>query len=171
MAADPAGLAAFRTAAEGYVALIDAVETVPQDRLFLNLLRALSALYGAALELPDIGGDVESLPDTWPREKYWDAFQRIGRALGNSDFDSTVVPFGEDQRDFKELGVFLADDLGDIYVGVKQGLDLLSEGYEESGIVWDWRFGFWSHWGYHAVDALRILHLRIAEDGGPHSPE
>ena len=29
------------------------------------------------------------------------------------------------------------------------------------------RFGFWTHWGRHTVEALRIIHARLAEFGGP----
>ena len=59
----------------------------------------------------------------------------------------------------------MSDDLGDIYRDVKEGLLLLAEGLSADA-VWHWRFNFWSHWGEHSVNALRIIHLRLAEVGG-----
>jgi hypothetical protein len=28
-------------------------------------------------------------------------------------------------------------------------------------IIWEWRLGFSSHWGKHAIDALRTIHFRL----------
>jgi hypothetical protein len=54
----------------------------------------------------------------------------------------------------------LLDDLGDIYVDLRQGLDTLDRGTPEqaSDAVWNWKFSFESHWGEHATGAIRALY-------------
>ena len=44
---------------------------------------------------------------------------------------------------------------------------VLAEGAPEGDVVWEWRFGFYSHWGRHATEALRALHARLADRLGP----
>ena len=60
----------------------------------------------------------------------------------------------------------LSDDLVDVYVEVFMGLSLLKHGSSLGEAAWVWRFGFWGHWGEHAVEALRIVHSHVAEDIG-----
>ena len=55
-----------------------------------------------------------------------------------------------------------ADDLAGIYQDVAVGLAALERGVAEDDVVWEWRFGFWSHWSRHAVAALRALWARLA---------
>jgi Domain of unknown function (DUF5063) len=66
----------------------------------------------------------------------------------------------------------LADDLSDIYVDLRQGEDFWSHGLFDEA-VWQWRFGFESHWGEHATSALRAIRtlsashdLRFPPDDG-----
>ncbi len=33
-------------------------------------------------------------------------------------------------------------------------------------VIWDWRFGFYSHWGDHATSALRTIHALLHETLG-----
>lgn len=56
----------------------------------------------------------------------------------------------------------LSDDLLDIYRDVKRGLELWSGGHRATA-VWHWRLLLQSHWGTHAVGALRALHHACAE--------
>ena len=56
----------------------------------------------------------------------------------------------------------LADDLTGVYLDLKSGLDQLRSGVPNRDVIWEWRFTFWSHWGEHAVNALRIIHARLA---------
>jgi hypothetical protein len=54
----------------------------------------------------------------------------------------------------------LTDDVLDIYKEVKKGI-LLYELNEQVEAVWHWRFSFETHWGSHAVGAIRALHSAI----------
>ena len=55
----------------------------------------------------------------------------------------------------------LADDLADIYKDLKKALELLAEQTDESiqEGLWNLRFSFGTHWGIHAVSAIRFLHF------------
>jgi hypothetical protein len=55
----------------------------------------------------------------------------------------------------------LADDLADIFLDLEDGEQLWSAGKFDAA-VWNWRFGFESHWGEHVTGALRALHTLAA---------
>ncbi len=57
----------------------------------------------------------------------------------------------------------LSDDLLDVYRDVRGGLALW-ESRHDADAIWEWRFSFESHWGDHAVDALRALHRSCGRD-------
>ncbi|MDF2697718.1 MAG: hypothetical protein K0S65_6101, partial [Labilithrix sp.] len=51
----------------------------------------------------------------------------------------------------------LSDDVLDTYRDVRRGFWFWEQN-EVANAVWEWRFHFQSHWGDHAIDALRALH-------------
>jgi len=59
----------------------------------------------------------------------------------------------------------LIDDLGDLYVDLKQGLALYDAGYSR-GAGWHWHFHFGRHWGEHASGALRALYMKVRGRAG-----
>jgi len=62
----------------------------------------------------------------------------------------------------------LADDFADIYRDLKEGLNL-NESHEASpeDNIWHWRLGYYSHWGKHAIDAVRTIHFLLEETLNP----
>lgn len=54
----------------------------------------------------------------------------------------------------------LADDFADIYRELKEEL-VLNEIHQASPKqnIWNWRLGYYSRWGKHAIDALRTMHF------------
>jgi hypothetical protein len=64
----------------------------------------------------------------------------------------------------------LADDLADIYMELKNGLDLYRRDVDEAvrQAIWDWRFGRKITWGRHAVHAMSatysLVHQHYDED-------
>lgn len=64
--------------------------------------------------------------------------------------------------DLLPVDFFLYEDLGETYRDLKSGFRLLEAGRPEAEAVFEWHHGFWSHWGYHNVDALRIVHIYVA---------
>ena len=153
---------AFKGAAERYVALIDAAESAERLHLFLDLASALSGIYATALELPKSEpGSTDLVADGMGSEGRSESLKRMENLLGADDWYWTAVPFMK--KDNPELVTgSLADDLTDVYLDLKSGLDQLGAGVPNPDVIWEWRFAFWSHWGEHAVNALRIIHARLA---------
>ncbi len=117
-------------------------------------MRRLTALYGAALELPRVEpGDFET-PETPAAPEAWPGFGP--RDLYFEVFDPYV--------DEPAVVGSLSDDCLDVYREVRGGLTLLEQGRVEAA-VWTWRFGFQIHWGAHAINAMRALH-RVLTEGG-----
>lgn len=166
-AADARDAAAeFRVPAEQFCALIDVAGKRDRERLLRDLAACLSALYGAALRLPNVAPETdELLNERLTREQWGATFDRLLAALGEYDAYRTAVPFPEEKAE--ELKAHLADDLADIYRDLKNGLLWLASGEDVREVVWEWRFGFWTHWGRHLTEALRVIHARLAETGGP----
>ncbi|MFE7505205.1 DUF5063 domain-containing protein [Promicromonospora sp. NPDC057488] len=48
--------------------------------------------------------------------------------------------------------------MADIWRDLRSGLDWLDSGADPADVLWDWRFGFETHWGRHATHALHALH-------------
>lgn len=138
----------FHDVARGYCRFVETMAKVPPERRPSEAIRHLCALLEDATELPSglEGTDAE--------------VERVAAPdfdLGAVDLYYAVAdPFVRD-----ELVVgSLMDDLADIYVDLREGIDLLAAGYA-SDALWHWRFNHDSHWGDHAVGALGALH-RIA---------
>lgn len=131
----------FRSAAERYVAVIEAAEARSRENLFADLARVLPVLYEAGPRLPKPDVETSELPETRvTQEQRREVVGRLGRVFGAADFYYTVVPFGDDKGD--ELGGSLTDDLTDIYCDVKEGLELAAAGESENEVLWQWRFTF-----------------------------
>jgi hypothetical protein len=35
------------------------------------------------------------------------------------------------------------------------------EGVRPEDVIWEWRLGYYSHWGHHAIHALLTIHFRL----------
>jgi hypothetical protein len=120
----------------------------------IDLATALADLHAAALRLPKVSPSqfLEDLPEPrfdalpkLPLGVYWQALQPL-----DLNGDGSV---GAGSLD---------DDLSEIRADVARGLALFDAGRVEEA-VWDWRFGFWAHWGAHLVAAQRALHEHLAQ--------
>jgi Domain of unknown function (DUF5063) len=154
----------FVEAARTYCRLIES-RNGDREQWVESVLSALAQLYAAALLLPEPDGDQFSrVPDSFrmSHAEWQELWQAIGRLLGEARwywayFDPTAPPTSE-------LGPVegdLADDLADIYRDIKGGLLAWEAGEDRwvAGAVYDWKWpGLQSHWGVHAVGALRALH-------------
>ena len=125
-------------------------------------LLELNGVYGAALGLPspflaqhetEHSAGVDA--DEFDRVRMWCSrlpFQYYGKV-----FDPTVVPPEE-----PVIGD-VADDIADVYRDVVKGLRLFDAGLFDDAL-WEWGFGFRTHWGKHATDAIRAIHLWLASN-------
>ena len=153
----PPELDRFSVAAERFC---DAMEREPASEAegFREIYLLLAELHVAALRLPDV-----ELEDDVPElevDRSAICMARITGLLGTyySDFFEPLAdPPGN------PVGNCLADDLGDIYRNVKEGLLLWNLGHwREAG--WHWRFLFHMHWGEHLVGALRACYWIVRTD-------
>ncbi len=129
-----------------YCEFVDSTHELDLDKRLATARRRLLALYSAALSLPSgvhrDEADVErQRPEEWPgfgeKDFYWEMFD----------------PYVDEER----VGASLSDDVLDVYDDVGRGLGYWDAGHRERA-VWEWRFAFETHWGDHAIDALRALH-------------
>lgn len=118
------------------------------DRLTVAHLQLLD-LYKAACALtrvePPDGFEArprEGRPEAWAGLDRFDVYWRV--------FDPYV--------EAAPVAGSLSEDLLDVYLDVRRGLDLWKSPAPRSAAIWEWRFHFDAHWGDHAVDALRALH-------------
>jgi hypothetical protein len=156
---------AFKDAAERYCTLLKSAPPNPV-KWVAEVLAALSALYAAGNALPEfeLSDSAPDIPDSLDVtvEEWRLVFGRVQKALGKQDAYWTCFDPSEPlDSDPKPMINSLADDLADIYRDVMPGLKAwatMDDRYLET-IVFDWKCpNFGSHWGVHAVSAMRALH-------------
>jgi Domain of unknown function (DUF5063) len=124
-------------------------------------LRRIVDLYQAALGLPaasseDTPGDLAEFGSD-EQGVVRLACARLPLQYYSEQFDPLAMPSTEDAT----IGD-IADDIVDIFADVRKGLYYFDRG-QFSDAAWEWSFGFQSHWGRHAVCAIRALHAWLAE--------
>jgi hypothetical protein len=172
----------FKDAAERYCALLQFDPDEP-ERWVEEILAALSSLYAKGHGLPDLGltNEAPDIPDSLDvtADEWRSVFGRVHKVLGKQEaywayFDPSEPADADEEPIFHSL----ADDLADVYRDVMPGLrawSALDDRYLET-IVFDWKTpNFGSHWGLHAVSAMRALHpiafLRgLATNAEPSAP-
>jgi hypothetical protein len=160
------GLDAFAAVAREYCAWAEGAPSSPADEartardLLARLVAAATALREPADE--DHGEEPESGPthDDWRRV--------LGRMAVLPVQYYRELPVDEALRDTADLAAAgslgdLHDDLADVWRDLRRGLDALDDG-RPGDAAWEWKFGFDSHWGEHATDALRVLHRVVTRD-------
>lgn len=154
----PRGVDRFASAAASYCAWIESPSASPVADM-RTALQLLTSLYGAALFLPEVAslGAEEPLGNARiPKKDLAHRFDSLPSRYYASCFD----PW---EREDTPVVADLVDDLFDIYFDLQRGsAALASVGWQEA--VWHWRDSFVSHWGRHAVSALKALHgLALAQ--------
>jgi hypothetical protein len=159
----------MRRQAERYCSVVERAESYERDAFVAALAESLAGVFAAASRLPAVQPS-ESASEYRPSQAQWrDRFRAIHEALGDrADYWTTLAPHGEGTQEVVTLP--LGDDLADIWGDLKEGLLALESGVPPDDVIWEWRFGFYTHWGRHATEALRALHARLADDGGPAAP-
>jgi hypothetical protein len=131
------------------------------DQMRRQLLKQLSRLYAAALDLP--GVDFKEAPD--PPSQDQAVRQRLAANLKSLPFQYYWEVFTPtDERDNEPVTGDLFDDLLDIYGDIAGGLWLYQRGHIEAA-VFEWSFRFGVHWGRHVVSALHALHSFGPDEG------
>ncbi len=147
----------FILAARNYVAWCESphIDDDP-DEFRLATLSRLAELYAAAQGLPDVPAD--DGPDV-PEEERPGLRDELMANLAPMPFQlywETLDPTNLSEIDNTGCGDIF-DDLLDIHSNISDGLWLLDQGYRNDAI-WNWRLLYF-HWGEHAINAMRALHL------------
>ncbi len=161
---------AFYETAKDFCTLIDwLAEGKPPD-LYGTLLRVLSTLFRDILDLsrPMSERDYEECD---PTHQLW---QKVSHTIGEAtnaetteleewhlslEKDDPENPDAEYIEGAARAGM-LWDNLADIYRDLLGGIRRYELGTEDAKLsaVWDWRDGFESHWGDHALRALMTIY-------------
>lgn len=148
----------FATVARRYC---DWIEAVPDSDDLLLVHQLLTELQLNALNLPDRLGDDEYLPV----EDEFDNLD-IRERLHELPIDGYWKVFDVFADSEEPVFCTLADDLGDIYADLKEGLNFYLNG-NEAEAIWRWHFAYYTHWGRHLMGAQTAIHQYFADQGGP----
>jgi hypothetical protein len=151
--------AQMREQAERYCGLIERAEPLTRDAFVSEVAESLAALISHATHLPRVEPTDTDLPDGPTYDQWKDRFMAVGAVLGDWNAYWTTLDITSEEA----VLLPVADDLADIWRDLRRGLDGLQVGARVDDVVWEWRFGFCSHWGRHATDALRVLHSHLAD--------
>jgi hypothetical protein len=156
----------FQQAASRFCDLLELDSPKPESWI-REVLMALSDLYAAAHTLSMLGpfefpGNVSEEPRI-DHDQWKTIYDRVSRALPQRwylTFFDLTEPLDLEQ---KPVIGDLADDLADIYRDLKPGLraTVNLEDFVMGAVLFEWQFSFQSHWGDHAVNAIKLLHQLV----------
>ena len=161
----------FASVAQRFCGVVDSAPNLERTELLVQVYRILPQLISEAVTLPPMELDDTQTPEDEKREslaranvgsrypQWSQLYELLKEKLGDWDLYWEVF---DPRKDNQAIHGSLADDIADIYRDLKEGL-VLGETQEASpgDNVWHWRLGFFSHWGKHAIDALRTIHFRL----------
>jgi hypothetical protein len=161
--------ARFGAIARQYCVLVDAAAITEKTEFLLELYRILPELVLEAIRLPDIDGDEEDDPKNVPpivqrpemsNEEWGLLYGLLKGKFGSATLYWTVF---NPLKDEEAIPGSLADDVADVYRDLLIGVLLIDRYAANSEAIWEWRFGFHSHWGDHAISALRTIHWLLED--------
>lgn len=153
----------FAEAAERFCAFVETRREVRRRVDLLELIGVICDLVSSAVALPSVEPDntehagnrvttPRSLLFTVPR-LYWEVYEPFE---GLTEMATPEPTLGD-----------LADDVGDIYRDISDGLSAWRVGTVSASneAVWRWKFNFEAHWGQHATSAIRALFCALDRFG------
>jgi Domain of unknown function (DUF5063) len=146
---------------------VDSAQNLDRDDFVLQVYRILPKLIDEAISLPDV--ELSDDPKSTRRSvrqriEEWDQlFNSLKEKLGDWNLYKQVF---DPTRDAEAICGSLADDIADIYRELKAGL-VLRETHRDrpEEPIWEWRVGFYPHWGRQAIDALLAIHFQLQNSG------
>jgi hypothetical protein len=165
----------FGAVAERYCAIVDGATRLGKTTFLLQIYRILPEVISEAIRLPDTDPwqrnelDDPNEPDNLGQDslkprantdigpKAWqDLYGLLKEKLEDSNLYWQVF---DPIKDSEAIRASLADDIADVYQDLTNGLRHKREnGAIPAEVVWEWRLLFYSHWGDHAIEALRTIH-------------
>jgi hypothetical protein len=166
----------FASVAQRFCSVVDSAPNLERTELLVQVYRILPRLISEAVSLPDLELDDDETPQVERRKSLARAnvgstypqwgrlYELLKEKLGDWDLYWEVF---DPRKDNQAIHGSLADDIADIYRDLQEGLMLgaTQEASPEDN-VWHWRLLFYSHWGKHAIDALRTIHFLLEDTLG-----
>lgn len=165
----------FAVIARSFCELVETADESRAAEILHEIHVMLARLYLGALLLPhpfalmrddDVGGNDEDdaagvvAGSEADRSSYKKVIHRLGGIFGERDSYREVFNPYAPETDAEVRGS-LSDDVADIHRHLRKGLDHWNAGaFGEA--LFEWRFGFESHWSEHASGAIRALFARSA---------
>lgn len=150
---------ALTSAVRGFCELVEGIEGLKEQEWLTLVSRSVAELHVSMVQFSFVDTDYKffTLPDLDAR---FDLFCRLKLFFNECD----NYQFGKSENAVKGEEGSLADDLTDIYLELKRGLNVLDAGVfnGEEEVLKLWQAGYLLHWGQHLVDAQRQLYqLRV----------
>jgi len=159
----------FGAVAQEFCSIVDSAPKLDKIELLTAIYVVLPRLINEAIGLPNIETPDEDDAPMEPEqlsvrrkvrmtdEQWGLLYNSLKEKLGDWNLYWQVFDPTTDQE---AICGSLADDLADIYRDLKEGLVLkdTNTGLLDD-IIWEWRLGYYSHWGKHALDALLTIHF------------
>lgn len=79
------------------------------------------------------------------------------------DYNDSYLQIDPYETDAKPILSCISNDLAEIYEDISPGLNDWenSNAALKRGIIWDWKFGYYNHWGDHATRAITALYALL----------
>jgi hypothetical protein len=158
----------FAATATQFCNTVDTAATLDRVDFLKHIYGLLPRLIDQAISFPDVAlseraeGENVTLrneADVAQNYEMWRArYSLLGEKL--DDWNSYWEVFNPTHiHDTEAVCGSLADDLADIYGDLSEPLNKTSMLPPDK--IWAWQFSFSTHWGHHAVGALRTIHVRL----------
>lgn len=146
----------FSGLAEEFCRIVDSAREMTIPEFLAELARNIPHLYGAGARLDDVEKENFEPKPPFAYVLAWQPlYDFLKEKLGSTgEYLEVFNPIEKEEA----IPHSLADDLADIYCDLKRGFAVLEAGGPPVNAIWEWHFGFWYHWGEHAVSALRAIH-------------
>jgi hypothetical protein len=165
--------ARFASVAQEFCSVIDSALNLDTIELLMQVYRILPRLIGEAINLPNMEASENESQEEESKKSQARARLRLSEAQWENLYEFLKAKLGEldlywqvsdPSKDHEAIHGSLADDFADIYRDLKEGLSL-GEVHQvpPEANIWHWRLGYYSHWGEHAIDALRTIHFLLEE--------
>jgi len=155
----------FTAIATEFCGVVDTAATLDRVAFLKQVYRLLPKLIDQAISFPDVelsdNENADGEEDVAQNHGAWKArFALLSEKLDDWDFYPEVLdPVFDPLRDTEVVLGSLADDLADIHRDLSEALS--DPSMLPQNRIWTWQFSFRTHWGQHAVDALKTIHVRL----------
>ncbi|MCH5597400.1 DUF5063 domain-containing protein [Niabella ginsengisoli] len=153
---------AFINSARDFCNFIETDKTENHISFLQQTQHHLHTLYfgGQNLQFVDLSFNLD-FPDIMTKVQVEIVLNRLANKLTNRFYCHVFDPTKE--GNIETVCGDLLDDLGDIYIDLKNALLLFDKGTpaEIECAVWSFKFDFDSHWGNHCINATYALHYFI----------